>query len=92
MKKNTLSVALLATLLGLAACETKDITPAPNLTGSGTSTNHSVAEVRTAQGRPISRIGQGRSPAVHRPSRPKKAMAQEQSAQWWNRMPPSSVP
>jgi hypothetical protein len=35
MKKNTLSVALLATLLGLAACETKDITPAPNLVGSG---------------------------------------------------------
>ena len=39
MKKNTLSVALLATLLGLAACETKDITPAPNLQGNGTSTN-----------------------------------------------------
>ena len=38
MKKNTLSVALLATLLGLAACSTKDITPAPNVVGSGTST------------------------------------------------------
>jgi hypothetical protein len=38
MKKNTLSVALLATLLGLAACSTKDITPAPNTTGSGTTT------------------------------------------------------
>jgi hypothetical protein len=39
MKKNTLSVALLATLLGLAACETKDITPAPNVVGNGGSTN-----------------------------------------------------
>jgi hypothetical protein len=39
MKKNTLSVALLATLLGLAACSTKDITPAPNVVGSGSSTN-----------------------------------------------------
>jgi hypothetical protein len=38
MKKNTLSLALLATLLGLGACQTKDITPAPNTTGSGTST------------------------------------------------------
>jgi hypothetical protein len=38
MKKNTLSVALLATLIGLASCSTKDITPAPNMTGSGTST------------------------------------------------------
>lgn len=38
MKKNTLSVALLATLLGLAACSTKDITPAPNVTGTGTTT------------------------------------------------------
>jgi hypothetical protein len=39
MKKNTLSVALLTTLLGLAACETKDITPAPNVVGNGGSTN-----------------------------------------------------
>jgi hypothetical protein len=38
MKKNTISAALLASLLGLAACETKDITPAPNVQGSGTST------------------------------------------------------
>jgi hypothetical protein len=38
MKKNTLSVAMLATLLGLAACETKDITPAPNAVGTGTTT------------------------------------------------------
>jgi hypothetical protein len=38
MKKNTLSVAMLATLLGLAACETKDITPAPNVVGGGGST------------------------------------------------------
>ena len=38
MKKNTLSVALLTTLLGLAACSTKDITPAPNVVGSGTTT------------------------------------------------------
>ncbi|RZK30322.1 MAG: alpha/beta hydrolase, partial [Hymenobacter sp.] len=38
MKKNTLSVALLATLLGLASCSTKDITPAPNVVGNGTST------------------------------------------------------
>jgi hypothetical protein len=37
MKKNTLSVALLATLVALASCSTKDITPAPNMTGSGTS-------------------------------------------------------
>ena len=37
MKKNTLSVALLATLIGLASCSTKDITPAPNMTGTGTS-------------------------------------------------------
>ena len=36
MKKNTLSVALLATLVGLASCSTKDITPAPNMTGTGT--------------------------------------------------------
>jgi len=37
MKKNTLSVALLATLIGLASCSTKDITPAPNMNGTGTS-------------------------------------------------------
>ncbi|RYY20051.1 MAG: hypothetical protein EOO36_04335 [Cytophagaceae bacterium] len=38
MKKNTLSASLLAALLSLAACSTKDITPAPNVQGSGTST------------------------------------------------------
>lgn len=38
MKKNTLSVALLTTLVGLAACSPKDITPAPNMTGTGVTT------------------------------------------------------
>ncbi|UOQ97648.1 hypothetical protein MUN81_20755 [Hymenobacter sp. 5317J-9] len=38
MKKNTLSLSLAAMLLlGLASCSKKDITPAPNMTGSGTS-------------------------------------------------------
>jgi hypothetical protein len=55
MKKNTLSVALLATLLGLAACSTKDITPAPNVVGSGGSTapgtgTPSTGTVVTVQG------------------------------------------
>jgi hypothetical protein len=55
MKKNTLSVALLATLLGLAACSTKDITPAPNVVGSGGSTapgtgTPSAGTVVTVQG------------------------------------------
>ncbi|GGG31273.1 T9SS C-terminal target domain-containing protein [Hymenobacter glacieicola] len=37
MKKNTVSLALAATLLvGLAACSKEDTTPAPNVTGSGT--------------------------------------------------------
>ncbi|HEX8328773.1 MAG TPA: T9SS C-terminal target domain-containing protein [Hymenobacter sp.] len=39
MKKNTLSLAFAATLLlALASCDKKDITPAPNMVGTGTST------------------------------------------------------
>ncbi|WP_125932520.1 hypothetical protein [Hymenobacter glacialis] len=39
MKKNTLSLSLAVTLLlGMTSCEKKDITPAPNTTGSGTTT------------------------------------------------------
>ncbi len=38
MKKNLLSVGSLAVLLLAAACSQKDITPAPNVTGSGTTT------------------------------------------------------
>ena len=38
MKKNLLPISLLAVLLGLGACSTKDITPAPNASGGGTST------------------------------------------------------
>ncbi|MBD2724633.1 hypothetical protein [Hymenobacter armeniacus] len=38
MKKNTLSLSFAALLLlGVASCSKKDITPAPNMTGSGTS-------------------------------------------------------
>ncbi|GAB3634739.1 hypothetical protein GCM10027422_03290 [Hymenobacter arcticus] len=38
MKKNILSAGSLITLLVMAACEKKDITPAPNTTGTGTTT------------------------------------------------------
>lgn len=39
MKKNTLSLALAATLLaGLASCSKEDTTPAPNVVGGGTTT------------------------------------------------------
>ncbi|MDJ0364175.1 T9SS C-terminal target domain-containing protein [Hymenobacter sp. H14-R3] len=38
MKKNILSAGSLITLLFMASCEKKDITPAPNTTGGGTTT------------------------------------------------------
>lgn len=38
MKKNLLSVGSLVALLLVTACSKKDITPAPNMTGSGTTT------------------------------------------------------
>jgi hypothetical protein len=54
MKKNLLPITLLATLLGLGACSTKDITPAPNASGGGTSTptnpGSNNAQVITVQG------------------------------------------
>jgi hypothetical protein len=43
MKKNILSVGTLLALLFATACSKKDITPAPNMTGSGTSTGGGTA-------------------------------------------------
>lgn len=54
MKKNLLSVGSLVALLLVTACNKKDITPAPNMTGSGTSTGGSTttpaAQTVTVQG------------------------------------------
>ncbi|QJX47606.1 T9SS C-terminal target domain-containing protein [Hymenobacter taeanensis] len=56
MKKNTLSLALAATLLaGLASCSKEDTTPAPNIVGSGgttptTPTTPSTGQVVTVGG------------------------------------------
>ncbi len=47
MKKNLLSVGSLAVFLLAAACSKKDITPAPNMTGSGTSTGGGTATPTT---------------------------------------------
>jgi hypothetical protein len=48
MKKNTLSLALATSmLLALASCEKKDITPAPNMTGSGTTVTPPVTPPTT---------------------------------------------
>ena len=50
MKKNTLSLALAASLLaGLAACSKEDTTPAPNVTGGGTTTPTTPTTPSTGQ-------------------------------------------
>src|ERR1700712_87521 len=54
---------------------------------SGTSSSHSLKDVKTDHGRAISRIVRGVRPAVQRPKSPKKTTAQEKSAHWWKAIP-----
>jgi hypothetical protein len=60
MKKNLLSVGTLLALLFAAACTKKDITPAPNMTGSGTSTGGGTA----TPGAPTVTVQGGRANAI----------------------------